>query len=210
MIFGRLYSGDGQGAVDAILDMDKAGFTPHQRFILRCLRYMGSFHKEGLLLVDRLAFPTMQQKMLHVLMETCISAPEPAACVLDVYQSLLEKGYPPTPETHFALLKALCGISSADLAIEELRKLQAKHILPEHVGFEILLCDCYGLSASSRRAGQVIEARRLWVLEVSAALTADPSDHLATIFRDLRSRHEAECQPHPEDRELRKVSQVQQ
>ena len=200
VIFGRLYSGDGPGAIDAIFDMDKAGFTPHQRFILRCLRFMGPFHKEGLLLVDRLAFPIMQQRMLHVLMETCITSPDPAACAMDVYQSLLEKGYPVTPETHFALLKALCGMNHPQAAIEELHKLQAKHVLPEHIGFEILLCDCFGLAASPRRASQVIEARRHWVLEVCAALLSEPSHHLPLICQEMRRRYEAAGEASFEDK----------
>ena len=170
--------------------MDRAGFAPHQRFIVRCLRYMGPFHREGLLLIDRLGFPMMQQKMLHVLMETCISAPQPSACALDVYQSLLAKGYPPTPETHFALLKALCGISAAHTAIDELHRMQAKRILPEFIGFEILLLDCYGLAASARRASQVIEARRHWVLEVSAALLSEPSDHLQLVCQEMHNRQD--------------------
>ena len=189
VIFGRLYSGDGQGAVNAILEMDRAGFAPHQRFILRCLRYMGPFHREGLLLIDRLAFPMMQQKMLHILMETCISSPQPSACVLDVYHSLLEKGYRPTPDTHFALLKALCGISDAECAIDELHQMQTKCILPEFIGFELLLLDCFGLAASARRASQVIEARRRWVLEVSAALLLEPTDHVHLICQELQRRH---------------------
>ncbi|CAE7771154.1 EXD3 [Symbiodinium microadriaticum] len=189
VIFGRLYCGDGQGAVDAILEMDRAGFAPHQRFILRCLRYMGAFHREALLLIDRLGFPMMQQKMLHILMETCISSPQPSACVLDVYHSLLEKGYSPTPDTHFALLKALCGISDAQCAIDELHKMQTKCILPEFIGFDLLLLDCFGLAASARRASQVIEARRRWVLEVSAALLSEPTDHVHLICQELQRRH---------------------
>ena len=62
VIFGRLSCGNGQGATDAMLDMHSAGFVPHQRFLSRCLRLMGPFCQQGLLLIDRLGLDTMQLK----------------------------------------------------------------------------------------------------------------------------------------------------
>lgn len=91
VIFGRLSCQNGQGATDAMISMDAAGFTPHQRFLSRCLRLMGPFHQQGLLLIDRLGLQTMQQRLLHVLMEACNTSLDPASSVLEVYHFLRQK-----------------------------------------------------------------------------------------------------------------------
>jgi hypothetical protein len=95
VIFGRLSCGNGQGATDAMLDMHSAGFVPHQRFLSRCLRLMGPFCQQGLLLIDRLGLDTMQRKLLHVLMEACNASFDPASSILEVYQFLKQKEHLP-------------------------------------------------------------------------------------------------------------------
>ena len=43
----------------------------------RSLRFMGPFHNQGLLLVERLGLPHLQQKLLHVLMEAGVTEVSP-------------------------------------------------------------------------------------------------------------------------------------
>ncbi|CAJ1344364.1 unnamed protein product [Effrenium voratum] len=188
MIFGRLACGDGDGATEAMLDMAAAGFTPHQRFLSRSLRFMGPFHNQGLLLVERLGLPHLQQKLLHVLMEACNNSPNPAESALEVYR-FMAKEWVPTPDTHFAMLKALCG-TEVDLAICELRSFQAQEVLPPHPGFELLLRECFGLANRRHRACLVMEARRAWVEEVSAMAPCELR-HLVTMGQELQKRMEA-------------------
>lgn len=91
VIFGRLSCGNGQGATDAMMDLQAAGFTPHQRFLARSLRLMGPFCQQGLLLIEQLGLETMQRKLLHVLMEACNASPSPASSILQVYHFLKQK-----------------------------------------------------------------------------------------------------------------------
>lgn len=52
---------------------------------------MGPFHTHGLMLVDRLGMQTMQQRLLHVLMEACHASSSPSSSVLEVYDFLRRK-----------------------------------------------------------------------------------------------------------------------
>ncbi|CAK9059161.1 unnamed protein product [Durusdinium trenchii] len=190
VIFGRLGCGDGQGATDAMLDMHAAGFTPHQRFISRCLRYMGPFHQHGLLLVERLGLPTMWQRLLHILIESCHMAADPASAALEVYRFLCEKQLAPDWETTFAMLKALCGLPTVKEAIQELERYADQEVLPRHCGFEMLLRECFGLANSRHRALLIMDSRRSWVEEVAATVSFGSYEltHMTAMGRELR-RH---------------------
>ena len=165
MIFGRLGSGDGAGSADALFEMDQAGFAPHCRFIARLLRLMGAFHADGLRIIEHLGRgpAAVRAKLLHTLMEACCKGEDPCGGALEVLRAYRAQGFEPTADTHFALLKALSGHADSAAAHAQLRRLQAECVLPLHPGFEALIHECFGLSDSSSRAGQIMDARRLWV-----------------------------------------------
>lgn len=201
VIFGRLSCGNGQGATDAMLDMHSAGFVPHQRFLSRCLRLMGPFCQQGLLLIDRLGLDTMQRKLLHVLMEACNASFDPASSILELYQFLKQKGWGADGDTCFAMLRALCGMPNVDSAIQELNGFFQKDMIPAHPGFEILLRECFGLANSRHRALLVMEARRTWVEAVSEA-TCDGRRLIQTAL-ELRREVEEELPVEAEEPDAR-------